>query len=341
LFFCTLSGEIYKSTNGGDSWILKYTETGVYINSIVVDPEDSSYIYVGTGTPGYAYDGENGFLKSADGGETWEGKHIGALFPSDQGYSIVITPSGYSPQTLYIIANGDFYIGFVNYHWKDIYKSTDKGETWTELYMYRFESSYPHYYVDEPSTLAIDTLNPDWLYFGSTDCDHPFRLYNSSENLWYHWLWDGVGDPLPSSIPSSIAVNPEDNATSFLGFSDCPIYKTTNSGNSWNLSNKGINNADIYDIALSPASSDTAFAAIDGFHLHKTSDGGASWAELNGPSGAPANIEAVAINPNNPSIVFIGSKDGYFYRSTDEGTSWNNAAYKTFFFFLEKLKISG
>jgi M6 family metalloprotease-like protein/uncharacterized repeat protein (TIGR02543 family) len=334
LFFCTLSGEIYKSTNGGESWVLKHTETyhgrGVGINSIVVDPEDSSYIYVGTGIPDYPYDGESGFLKSADGGETWEGKHIGALFPSDQGYSVVVTPSGYSPQTLYIIANGDFYIGFVSYHWKDIYKSTDKGETWTELYMYRFDPSYPYYYVDEPLTLAIDPLNPDWLYFGSTDRDHPFRLYKSSEGLWYYWWWDGVGSPLPSSIPSSIAVNPEDNATLFLGFSDCPIYKSTDSGNSWNLSNKEINNADIHDIAVSPADSDTAFAAVDGFHLHKTSDGGASWTELNGSSGASANIQAVAINPNSSSTVLIGSKYGFLYRSTDGGASWSNVGYRTF-----------
>ena len=320
LFFGTDNGEIYRSTNGGETWVLKHTETysstGVGINSIVVDPGDSSFVYAGTGGD-FMHGGDYGFLKSTNGGDIWAGMHVGYLW-ADLGYSVVVTPKGYSPHTLYIISDGD--VGY-----KDVYKSTDKGETWTELYMARFEPSFPYYYIDEPSTLAIDPLHPDYLYVGASYPGRPFRLYVSSEDYWYY----AIG--LPSSIPSCIAINPKDNAVLYIGFSDCPIYRSTDSGDSWNLSNKGINNADINDIATSPAYSDTAFAAINGFHLHKTSDGGASWTELNGTSGDSADVEAVAVNPNNPSILLIGTESGWLYRSTDGGISWNDVALKAFF----------
>lgn len=314
LFFGTKSGEIYKSEDGGDSWVLKHTETYSHteagINSIVVDPGDSSYIYVGTGIPGYVWNGARGFLKSANGGDTWTGKHLGVLSPWDHGYSIVVTPRGYSPHTLYIIATGKINGDYPD----DVFISTDKGETWTELYI-------PYAPSHEPVTLAIDTLNPRYLYVGTTLDDHPVIIYDSVQDK-----WSDAGDGLPSLTPSSIVVSLEDNTILYAGFSSGRIYKSTDKAESWHLSNQGLNNAYINDIAVNPFSSGIAYAGIaGGFHLYNTSDAGSSWTELNG---SEVNVSPVAIDPNHPSIMFIGQL-GYFggglYRSTDAGNSWNNA----------------
>src|SRR4030042_6084394 len=58
-------GQLYKTTNGGIEWnnIGKSIFDFLYINSILVDPKDSQWIYVGT---------DKGFFKSTDRGENWQ-----------------------------------------------------------------------------------------------------------------------------------------------------------------------------------------------------------------------------------------------------------------------------
>jgi len=62
----------------------------------------------------------------------------------------------------------------------------------------------------------------------------------------------------------------------------------------------------------------------NGFGVHKSSDGGATWKECN--NGLPANTDAtnIAIDPNNPAILYVsvfGSGGGLF-KSSDYGENW-------------------
>jgi photosystem II stability/assembly factor-like uncharacterized protein len=111
---------IYKSTDGGMSWVdLGLPGPRAWgIQVLAIDPRDSNTVYAGDG--GCCSDG--GLYKSTDGGSTW----IEA--PSMQGCLIVdILFSSQDADTLYAGASClDALIG-------NVFKSTDAGATWSSV----------------------------------------------------------------------------------------------------------------------------------------------------------------------------------------------------------------
>lgn len=314
VYFGTKSGEIFKSTDRGESWELIHTEVSgefmVQINTILVDPEDSANIFAGTGSAKYAWNGYKGFLKSMDGGQTWSGIHLGTTSPWDKGMELVITPEGYSPQTLYIISDGHE----IGSDYMDIvYCSTDKGDTWAGLYI----PAYSEY--RSARTLSVDQKDPAWVVVGTTNLDHPLIAVNYLEGI-----FGDISDGLPRREASCIASSPNSTDIGFVGFSDGKTYKTENHAESWHLSGKGIDNAMILDIEINPLQSETAIAAVEGFFpIQKTVDGGVSWFDLS--PHFVENITAIAVDPDDTDRMFLGSCGGNYsgkiYRSDDGGES--------------------
>ncbi len=314
VYFGTKSGEIFKSFDKGDNWELIHTEDSgefmVQINTILVDPEDSSNIFAGTGSAKYAWSGYRGFLKSTDGGQTWSGIQLGTTSP-DKGIELVVTPEGYSPQTLYIISDGHEGIGS---DYSDIvYYSTDKGDTWTGLYI----PAYSEY--RSARTLSVDQKDPAWVVIGTNNPDHPLIAASYLEGI-----FADISDGLPWREASCIASSPNSMDVGFVGYNDGKTYRTENHAESWHLSGKGLDNAMILDIEVNPLQSETAHVAIEGFFpLQKTDDGGMSWIDL-----APhfvENFTSIAIDPDDPDRMFIGScggnDSGKIYTSDDGGAS--------------------
>ncbi|PYJ20509.1 MAG: hypothetical protein DME99_09860 [Verrucomicrobia bacterium] len=128
------------------------------------------------------------------------------------------------------------------------------------------------------------------------------------------------------------------------------IYKSTDGGETW--THAGLEKSErIAKIAVSPKDSNTVFACVPGAlwsdspdrGLYKTTDGGKMWKQiLKGPN-ASTGCTTVAIDPNNPDVMFASMWDfrrkGWEYRSggesptassasglfhsTDGGTTWN------------------
>lgn len=103
---------------------------------------------------------------------------------------------------------------------------------------------------------------------------------------------------------------------------------------SWTEVSDGLPNAPVTDIAVDPDTPSTAYLTFSGFseaaHVWKTTNAGGSWTAVdNGlPEGVPAN--AIAIEPDFPSRVWVGLDSGpnpdrsNVYRSTDGGTNWES-----------------
>ena len=72
------SGEIYKSTDGGQTWQLKYRGKGT-VADIKHDPRNPNWVYAGTTyQPSVSpYTGGQGVLRSLNGGETWSSYGFG------------------------------------------------------------------------------------------------------------------------------------------------------------------------------------------------------------------------------------------------------------------------
>jgi photosystem II stability/assembly factor-like uncharacterized protein len=119
------------------------------------------------------------------------------------------------------------------------------------------------------------------------------------------------------------------------------ILVSTNGGSSWTLENPGgvFTRLSVAKIAVDPTNADIAYAAVgaDGpngnnsgsFGVYKTSDGGATWTNTTTAITTSENFSDVAVDPNNPSIVYaavgstFGSSANGIYESSNGGQSWS------------------
>ncbi len=125
---------IYRSNDGGQSWIHLSLDDSQQIPSIAVDPHDANRVYAAVLGHPYGASAQRGLYRSSDGGTTWskvldQGENTGASF-------IRIDP--FDAHTLYA--------GFWNARsgpWEDknmfngphggLFKSTDGGDHWRPL----------------------------------------------------------------------------------------------------------------------------------------------------------------------------------------------------------------
>ena len=99
------------------------------------------------------------------------------------------------------------------------------------------------------------------------------------------------------------------------------IYKSTNGGASWALSNTGIASTTIDAIAVDPANGQILYAVANE-EIYKSTNGGENWTSLNQVVGTSGSV---AVNPSNANIVYVGSSTGLLV-SSNAGTSWTPIA---------------
>ena len=76
--------------------------------------------------------------------------------------------------------------------------------------------------------------------------------------------------------------------------------------------------------AMDPLTPTTLYASTPG-GLYKSSDGGAHWALILGDLYGDV-VESLAVDPQAPNIVYLGTQYGQVMKSTDSGSSWSLAS---------------
>ncbi len=178
-------GRVSRSTDGGVTWTDSTTGLpSTTVNSIVVDPTNSSNVFVGTGSASSG----GGVYKSTDSGVTWTSVSTG--LPTSATNSLLIDPA--NPQILYAGAGSSSSGGVWRTtnggtNWSSmstglpnkgvlalsfdpttsttllaasiggIYKTTNSGGNWSPLLTTNFS----------PLSIAVDPTNPNIIYFGS------------------------------------------------------------------------------------------------------------------------------------------------------------------------------
>lgn len=160
--------------------------------------------------------------------------------------------------------------------------------------------------------------------------------------------WENLG---PFNLPSkgyiglgrinALAFHPTDPNTVFIGAPAGGIWKTTNSGSSWealidHLPTLGVssivvdwNNPD--HILIGTGDRDAGDAA--GMGVFKSEDGGETWTLSNTGMGN-ATVGRMIQDPVNPDIIYAASSGGIF-KSTDGGNNWvqkQNGSFKEIVF---------
>ena len=127
IIFHTSTSGLFRSNNGGISWTQIFSDTCWDID---FHPNNNTIAYLLKSNPAAK---KSELFRSDDGGNTWAIKDNGWYVPSDFdnaiefGGKIGVTPA--SPDLVYVCLIGDSKVG--DQGWIGIYKSTNKGDVWT------------------------------------------------------------------------------------------------------------------------------------------------------------------------------------------------------------------
>ncbi|MFC1994870.1 WD40/YVTN/BNR-like repeat-containing protein, partial [Chloroflexota bacterium] len=272
---------------------------------IAVDPDNPMTLYVNN------YDG--GVFKSTDGAETW--------VDSSQGYTgakiFAIAMDPHQPYTVYATCRAS------------IFRSVDGGTGWQGLATIN--------QAVEPCGVALNPINPRDVLIGkesgvvvlkSNDGGDYWRVTLNLEQSF------DLGNPIGIK---AIAYAPSDANTVYTGtrrkvsFTSTDItgealgiYKSTDGGETWVEKNGGLESSskNINAILVSPQNPDIAYAATPDQGVLKTDDGGESWSLVNNGLMSLV-VESLAINPENPNIIYAGLAEGVgIFKTTDGGELW-------------------
>jgi photosystem II stability/assembly factor-like uncharacterized protein len=321
-------GGVFKSTDGGNSWIPIFDEQGTpSIGALTIHPDDPQILYVGTGEAngsGDSYPG-TGIYKSTNGGANWT--HIG-LENSYHIGRIAIHPL--FPETVFVAASGKL---FGTNPERGIYKSTNGGVTW-EQKLFISDSTAA---VD----VAVDPTDPEIVYAAMWE---RFRgpdnrrvggwtsgLHKSTDGgeTWYQ-LTNGlppsgptigrIGISVCTSSPNVIYAIYCNHPGEFMG-----VYKSTNYGESWTQTNDYVLEGFLGgfgwyfgNVRVDPTDPDRVFAL--GVYLYRSTNGGSSWYEVG--SSVHVDHHTMFISPADHNRVYLGC-DGGVNLSTNGGTGWN------------------
>jgi hypothetical protein len=158
-------------------------------------------------------------------------------------------------------------------------------------------------------------------------------LYLSSDDgrTWTDPNGEGLGTGAVATI-NAAAFDPQDEATMYASLNACcGVYKTTDGGLHWALTTLRV--GDTWKIIVDPTDSETVYAGT-GATPYRTIDGGGYWESVHQGIPATLGLNSLAIDPNNPNILFAATKsetvpsdpESGIYRSTDGATTWQRSS---------------
>jgi photosystem II stability/assembly factor-like uncharacterized protein len=315
-------GGVFKSTNGGTSWV-HLTPTPAPTNNnnlaLVIDPQDTSTLYAGTFGAGV--------FKSTDGGASWSsvssGLPLNCTFIGVK--YLAIDPQ--NPSTLYVYERNDCFPST----YPGVYKSTDGGASWSAGAVNFGMPTPPNGAYVLVNALAIDPQNPSTLYAGTN-----IGVLKTTDG---GTSWSAANFGLPNDTPNgfygtsvnALAIDPQNTSTVYAAVNNMNglspsdgLFKSTDGGASWNALKPGPLCC-VFALAIDPQSPSALYAVLGPdvspgpfSRLFKSTDAGESWAD----TGLP-RVLAVAIDPLDSGRLYAGTDGGGVFRSGDGGTSWS------------------
>ena len=290
---------IFKSEDGGSTWNRKDSAELDTVEAIIFDVDDPSYVYAGV-------KGDNcgsSFYRSSDGGNTWSSRQVGQ-YDCDGILALGMTPAGANPRVIYA----------VNPWEEDVYRSEDRGETWSPTGIPA--TSYA------PCAVAVDPNAASVVYVSG-------GLYKSPD-AGATWLERSSG--LPSWNSSAIVIDPRDSRL-FVAQESGGIFTSADGADSWQSASEGLLNTSVTGLALHPTSSERVYATLAGwgYALETSADGGGTWNRL---ESSWRNLGAVGLDPQQPETIYVGwdyneeiRRSGavrLVSKTVDGGQTWNS-----------------
>lgn len=102
-----------------------------------------------------------------------------------------------------------------------------------------------------------------------------------------------------------------------------PVFKSSDRAANWAAVSNTLNVTQVQAIAIDPTNSAVLYAGAQQ-GVYKSADGGQTWQQTgqSSPATRPSSVNAIAIDPSNPSRVYVAARSGGIFRSTDGGQSY-------------------
>jgi hypothetical protein len=312
--YCGTDGGIFKSTDKGTSWS-SLNSTGfsaTQFQSLSQHPTNANFLLGGTQDNGTILRRGNGTWFRADYGD-------GGYALIDQNATDTTTVTAY--HTYFNQTNA---MGFARV--TNMANATDGN--WS-FYGCGFGGSIANGMTCTATAIqfyAPMTLgggNPNTLYFGS---DVLYRSANSGVTM-----TKVSQDPISSGASiSTISVSKLNDNVRMVGLNNGQVWATSTGANPLvNVTPSGAPAVPVGRVLVDPVTTTTAYICYDGFgvtggkHVYKTTNLSAAtptWTAI-GTSLPDAPVNAIAVDPTNTNIVYLGTDVGVF-ASTDGGSTW-------------------
>ncbi|MEZ4809999.1 MAG: glycosyl hydrolase [Allomuricauda sp.] len=288
---------VYRSNDAGKNWIKLGLEKTQHISRIIIHPTNPDIVYVAAQGALFAPNKERGVYRSMDGGKTW--KNI--LFVNESTGAAELSMDMNNPLVLYaamwehqrkpniVISGGEG---------SGLYKSTDGGDTWTEL-----EEGLPK--EKGKMAIAVSPANSQKVYaviesdsnadkgglFVSDDAGKSWSMASGDNRLvqraWYY---------------IEVFADPNDEDTVYVMSAE--MFRSEDGGKTWKTIS--VPHGDTHDLWISPNDSKNMIMADDG-GATITFDYGENWTL---PENMPT-AQFYRINTDNlfPYNIYAGQQD--------------------------------
>jgi photosystem II stability/assembly factor-like uncharacterized protein len=280
------------SPDGGTTWVDRtanlptWAEDNVWPTILAIRPGNSSVVYAGM---------SNGHLfKTVNEGEQWEDLTAGLYPPAESlihpVMAVAISP--FSPDTVLFSRWGAV-----------AYRSTDRGETWTEIAVGPEEDSRLTDIAFSPNVSGTVYVNPSGMELLAVSTDGGAT-------------WTPFGKRQEDYMVS-IGMDPASGRPVYLGSSSTGPWTSPDGGQTWEIANKGITGLRVRDISASPGHPEYVYIAARTAGAYMSSDAGRSWRHLI----SEKNIEAVAASPEQATRVHLAGGD-LAYHNPQGNDTW-------------------
>jgi photosystem II stability/assembly factor-like uncharacterized protein len=300
LIYAATNKGLYKSINGGTSWVQK---TFDFVGAIAISPFNQDHLLIGV--PGA------GIYRSNDGGNSFSLSNSGLD-------SVDVSAIAFDP-----MASGIVYAGLNSDEtggWGGVFKSIDGGTTWVNWNNPGNNGPIPHKFitalvVDNQGTIHAGTYDPvssrGGLYRqnGMGGWDSGVEVYGVEtiiiDKNAPNRIWAGTASVGP-------AVSNDYGVTWRQGV-DPQIYPQVYSA--------------VYSLLTFPGTQGKVLAGIKGLGLYQTLNGNSTWPDWS-KTGQDLKADRarafVAYPPVNATTFYMGLAGGGVMRSTDNGLNWSD-----------------
>jgi photosystem II stability/assembly factor-like uncharacterized protein len=297
--------------------------------TVAVSPSNENVFFAGC---------RKGLYKSTDGGSTWNSVGLQQY----KIYSLAFHPN--TPTTMYAGTEPAF-----------VFKSLDGGETWTELEGFRklpgrnSWSFPPPPHLAHVKSIAVHPFDSEIIYCGVEE-GGVIRTTDSGET----WKYVSKGDAETFRSVSrftgmyqdihKVVLWPRDPDVLFVSTGD-GLYRSDDCGTHWINLDRGNRIVGLFKkyfvgpIVIHPAKPEIIYTVTslgsasvpnNRSSIYKSSDAGKSFTEVEThiPDLFSLGWNALAVDPLQPDVLYLGTSEGTLYSSADGGETWTDVQIK-------------